>query len=139
MGACREAFGPGGAAPGGRGADFSLLRTNTMHKVPDSIEQAVAIPLLHLAAVTGLAVAATGIKSVGLPGTSFIMEQDFYRDRIAGHGHKVLIPDAGARQLVHGVIYNERVMGVVSQDSRDSFVRIIADLTAQGVEGIIPG
>lgn len=121
------------------GADFILLCTNTMHKVAESIEQAVAIPLLHLADVTALAVAATGIKTVGLLGTAFTMEQDFYRGRVAGHGLNVLIPDAGARADVHRVIYGELVLGVVSSASRERFVQVIEALAAQGAEGIILG
>ncbi|MHA7270835.1 aspartate/glutamate racemase family protein [Arthrobacter sp. HLT1-20] len=121
------------------GADFILLCTNTMHKVAGSIERAVHIPLLHLADVTAQAVAASGLSTVGLLGTAFTMEQDFYRDRISGHGLTVLIPDAEARHLVHSVIYGELVLGVVTEASRERFVRIIESLAAQGAEGIILG
>ncbi|WP_269939944.1 aspartate/glutamate racemase family protein [Arthrobacter sp. HY1533] len=121
------------------GADMIVLCTNTMHKVAGAIEDAVAIPLVHLADVTAQAVTAAGLKTVGLLGTAFTMEEDFYRDRIAGHGLQVLVPDAAARTLVHRVIYEELVVGVVSEASRASFLAVIADLAARGAEGVILG
>lgn len=121
------------------GADMIVLCTNTMHKVAGAIEDAVAIPLVHLADVTAQAVNAAGLKTVGLLGTAFTMEEDFYRDRIAGHGLQVLVPDAAARALVHRVIYEELVVGVVSEASRSSFLAVIAELAALGAEGVILG
>lgn len=121
------------------GADMIVLCTNTMHKVAGAIEDAVAIPLVHLADVTAQAVTAAGLKTVGLLGTAFTMEEDFYRDRIAGHGLQVLVPDAAARALVHRVIYEELVVGVVSEASRSSFLAVIAELAALGAEGVILG
>jgi aspartate racemase len=121
------------------GADFVVLCTNTMHKVAEAIEAAVQIPLLHLADVTAEAVSTTGTNTVGLLGTAFTMEQDFYRDRITGHGLTVLVPDAAERTLVHRVIYDELVQGVISDGSRETFVSIIASLAARGAQGVILG
>ncbi|WP_449374040.1 aspartate/glutamate racemase family protein [Arthrobacter psychrolactophilus] len=121
------------------GADMIVLCTNTMHKVSDVIAEAVEIPLLHLADVTAQAVIAAGLKTVGLLGTAFTMEQDFYLDRIAGHGLEILIPEAEQRHEVHRVIYEELVRGVISEDSRNHFVDIIAELAGRGAEGIILG
>ena len=121
------------------GADFILLCTNTMHKVADAIEGAVEIPLLHLADVTADAVAAAGVAKVGLLGTAFTMEEAFYKDRIAGRGLEVLIPDAAARHDVHRIIFDELVVGVVSQSSRQRFVQVIESLRERGAEGVILG
>lgn len=83
------------------GAGLLLVCTNTMHKVADQVVAAIAIPLLHLADATASAVRTAGLRQVGLPGTAFTMEQDFYRDRVAGHGLEVLVPDADDRAVVH--------------------------------------
>ena len=93
------------------GADLLVLCTNTMHKVADQIQDAVSIPLLHLADTTADAVRASGLRTVGLLGTAFTMEQDFYRDRLASHGLTVLTPEADDRALVHRVIYDELCLG----------------------------
>lgn len=121
------------------GADFIILCTNTMHKVSDSIERAVKIPLVHLADVAAEAVTANGLKTVGLLGTAFTMEEDFYRERIASHGVNVLIPDSEQRREVHRVIYQELVLGVISESSRRQFVNVIESLKTRGAKGIILG
>ncbi|MEV7601545.1 aspartate/glutamate racemase family protein [Kitasatospora sp. NPDC089797] len=121
------------------GADLLLLCTNTMHKVADRIEAAASVPLLHLADATADAVRAAGLRQVGLLGTAFTMEQDFYRGRLARHGLDVLVPDAPSRALVHRVIYEELCVGTVREDSRAAYRRIIADLVAAGAEGVILG
>lgn len=121
------------------GADYILICTNTMHKVADQVAAAVSIPLLHLADATADAVRAQGLRRVGLLGTAFTMEQDFYRGRLESHGLTVDVPDAESRALVHHVIYDELCLGVVREDSRDAYRRIIADLVAAGAEGIILG
>ena len=121
------------------GADFIVLCTNTMHKVADSIESAVSIPLLHLADVTAQAVGAAGMTTVGLLGTAFTMEQAFYTERIGNHGVSVLVPDAAQRAIVHRVIYEELVRGIVTQGSRAEYVAIIASLRDRGAEGVILG
>ena len=121
------------------GADLVVLCTNTMHKVSDAIESAVGIPLLHLADATAQAVLAEGITTVGLLGTAFTMEQDFYRDRLGSHGLEVLTPNADARAVVHRVIYEELCVGIVRDESRDEYRRIMAELVASGAQGIILG
>jgi aspartate racemase len=122
------------------GADFLVLCTNTMHKVAADIEAAVAIPLLHIADPTAAAVKQAGIHTVGLLGTRFTMEQDFYRGRLeVQHGLKVVIPDAADRETVHRVIYDELCLGVVREESRAAYREVIGRLVAQGAEGIILG
>jgi len=121
------------------GADFLLLCTNTMHKVAPEIEDAVSIPLLHLADTTAIAVAERGISTIGLLGTAFTMEQDFYKDRVAAHGLTVIVPDAAQRAVIHRVIYEELVLGVANDASREQYVEIIASLHERGAEGVILG
>ena len=121
------------------GADFLVLCTNTMHKVAPAIEGAVGIPLLHLADTTAVSVQNAGITTVGLLGTAFTMEQDFYRDRLAGHGLTVITPPAADRAIVHRVIYDELCLGIVRDESRDEYRRIMGDLVASGAQGIILG
>jgi aspartate racemase len=121
------------------GAEGLLLCTNTMHRVADAIETAVEIPLLHIADATGRRIAADGHGRVGLLGTRFTMEQVFYRDRLAAHGLEVLVPDVEDRRLVHGVIYDELVHGVVTDDSRARYVEIVERLVTGGAEAIVAG
>ncbi|NUK02427.1 aspartate/glutamate racemase family protein [Streptomyces lunaelactis] len=121
------------------GADLLLICTNTMHKVAGQVEAAVSVPLLHLADATADAVLARGIRRVGLLGTAFTMEQDFYRDRLAGHGLEVLTPDAEGRALVHRVIYEELCLGVVREESRAAYQDVIGKLVAAGAEGVVLG
>ncbi|WP_328944486.1 aspartate/glutamate racemase family protein [Streptomyces sp. NBC_00250] len=121
------------------GADMVLICTNTMHKVADQVEAAVSIPLLHLADVTAEAVRASGVRRVGLLGTAFTMEQDFYRGRLEAGGLDVRVPDAEGRELVHRVIYEELCLGIVREESRDAYQQVIRDLVAGGAEGIILG
>jgi aspartate racemase len=121
------------------GADFVVLCTNTMHKVADRLTDGLGIPLLHLADATAAAVEAAGIRRVGLLGTGFTMSQPFYRDRLAAHGLDVLVPDAGDRDLVHRVIYDELVLGVVKPESREAYRGVIARLVEAGAEGVIYG
>ncbi len=122
------------------GADFIVLCTNTMHKLADYIEQAVEIPLLHIADPTAQAIQAAGITKVGLLGTAFTMEQDFYRGRLTDkYGLNVLIPDADERAIIHRVIYDELVLGIVKDESREAYKRIIDHLVERGAQGIILG
>lgn len=121
------------------GADFVMLCTNTMHRVADRIEAAVGIPLLHIADPTAAAIRAARHGRIGLLGTAFTMEQDFYRARLAGHGLDVLVPDAADRAVVHDVIYRELVMGEVRAESRDAYCGVIARLVAAGAEAIVLG
>ena len=121
------------------GADFLLICTNTMHKVAPQVEAAVDIPLLHLANATAARIKAAGMDRVGLLGTNFTMEQDFYRGRLERHGLDVLIPPKSDRDIVHQVIYDELCLGVVKQGSRAEYLRIMADLQTRGAQGIIEG
>lgn len=121
------------------GADALVLCTNTMHKVADAITSAVNIPLLHIADPTALAIRQAGFSTVGLLGTRFTMEQDFYRQRLEQHGLTVLTPPAAARELLHQIIYQELCLGEVRDASRQAYLRVIADLAAQGAQAIILG
>ena len=122
------------------GAELLVLCTNTMHKVADAIEAAVDIPFLHIADATAAALKEAGHGRVGLLGTAFTMEQDFYRGRLEErHGLEVLVPDKADRQLVHGVIYDELCLGRVVDASRREYARIIAGLQQRGAEAVILG
>ena len=121
------------------GADLLLLCTNTMHKVADQVEAAVEIPLLHLADATAAAIQKAGLKTVGLLGTAFTMEQDFYRDRLQSHGLTVLVPEANDRAMVHSVIYDELCLGVVTDASRAAYVGVIDRLVEAGAQGVVLG
>ncbi len=121
------------------GADFIVLCTNTMHKVAGAIESAVPIPLLHIADPTATAIKATGCTRVGLLGTRFTMEQSFYRDRLRAHGLDVLVPDEGARERVHRVVYDELCLGLVREASRSTYRDIMRGLVERGAEAIILG
>ena len=121
------------------GADVLLICTNTMHRVAGEIQDAIGIPVLHIADATSAAIKADGFGSVGLLGTSFTMEEAFYRERVEASGIRVLVPDAGSRQEVHRVIYDELCQGIVSDVSRDTYLDIMGDLEAAGAEGIIAG
>ncbi|QGV80266.1 aspartate/glutamate racemase family protein [Streptomyces ficellus] len=121
------------------GADLLLICTNTMHKVAGQVRDAVPVPLLHLGDATAEAVRAAGLKTVGLLGTAFTMEQTFYRDRLAEHGLTVLIPEARERAEVHRIIYEELCLGVVEDGSRAAYRRVIDQLVADGAEGVVLG
>ncbi len=121
------------------GADFLVLCTNTMHRVAETIEGAVSIPLLHLGDATAGAVLASGVRTVGLLGTAFTMSQDFYRARLESHGLTVLVPSAEDQELVHRVIYDELCLGEVREESRAAYVEVVGRLVEQGAEGVILG
>ncbi len=122
------------------GADCLVLCTNTMHKIAPVIEAAVDIPLLHIADPTARRIRQAKIHTVGLLGTRFTMEQDFYRERLeARHDIQVLVPDEADRETVHRVIYDELCLGVISEVSRQCFREVIARLVAHGARGIILG
>ena len=122
------------------GAQGFLLCTNTMHKVAEEVEAAVSIPLLHIADATARAVRAAGHSVVGLLGTRFTMEQEFYRGRLERqHGLRVVIPSARDRETVHRVIYEELCLGQILEASRRDYDRIIETLIHQGAEGVILG
>jgi aspartate racemase len=122
------------------GAEILVLCTNTMHEVADMVRAAVEIPFLHIADVTGAAVKAAGLAKVGLLGTRYTTEHGFYRDRLeTAHGLTVLVPDEPGRTLVHRIIYDELVQGVISDRSRTRFLEVIGQLQQRGAEGIIAG
>ena len=120
------------------GADFLVLCTNTMHKVAPAIEAAVGIALFHIADPTAQAIAHAGMTRVGLLGTRFTMEQEFYRARLREHhGLQVVIPNPADRDIVHRIIYDELCLGKIVAGSRAQYRRIIAELVGQGAEAII--
>ena len=121
------------------GADLLVLCTNTMHKVAEQIEQAVSIPLLHIADATASVLRSAGVTSVGLLGTRFTMEQAFYRERLEQQGIRVLIPEESQRERVHGVIYDELCLGQIRDDSRQVYLDIVASLAERGARGVILG
>ena len=120
------------------GADFVVVCTNTMHKVAGAIESAVRIPLLHIADATAAEIRREGIGTVGLLGTRFTMEQDFYRERLRGrHGIEVIVPPAEDREIVHRVIYDELCLGRTLEESRSAYRRIMQGLVDAGAQGIV--
>ena len=121
------------------GAECLVLCTNTMHKVADAIAGAVGIPLLHLADVTADAVRSAGVDRVALLGTRFTMEQPFYADRLRSHGLDVLVPEGDDLTLVHDVIYDELVLGVVRDESRAAYVDVVRRLVGRGAGGVVLG
>ena len=124
----------------GAGADFVLICTNTMHLMAKEVQEGIDIPLLHIADATARAIQKAGLQSVGLLGTRFTMEKDFYRGRLkTDHGLRVIIPDDDGRELVHRVIYDELVQGKIVQESREGYRAVIQSLLDAGAEGIILG
>ena len=122
------------------GADFLLICTNTMHKMADDITAQVDLPLLHIADATAEEILARGFSKVALLGTKFTMEQDFYKGRLQDKFNlEVIVPNEADRQIVHDVIYNELCVGNINDQSRQEYRRIIAELQAQGAEGVILG
>lgn len=122
------------------GADFLVICTNTMHKVAPQIESAINIPILHIADATAKELVKDGVKKVGLLGTAFTMEQDFYKGRLQEKFNlEVLTPIREDRDLVHKVIYNELCLGECKDSSKLEYLRVIDDLANKGAEGIILG
>jgi aspartate racemase len=122
------------------GADFIVLCTNTMHRLADAIAAAVSIPLLHIADPTADKIKASGFERVGLLGTAFTMEQDFYKGRLQQrHGLDVIVPDEDDRRIVHEIIYKELVLGQVRPESRQAYREIIARLIERGAQCVILG
>ena len=122
------------------GADFLIICTNTMHKVAPQIEHHLSIPILHIADATAEQLKRDGITRVGLLGTRFTMEQDFYKGRLtANFGIEVLVPDASDQTIIHDVIYHELCLGKVLDASKVEYLRIIDKLYAQGAEAVILG
>ncbi|MGP8305314.1 aspartate/glutamate racemase family protein [Vibrio sp. YIC-376] len=122
------------------GADFLMICTNTMHKVVPEIESQISIPILHIADATAESLIRDGIKKVGLLGTRFTMEQDFYKGRITEKfGIEVVVPSTDEQTVVHDIIYQELCLGQIKANSRDIYLKIIANLYAQGAQAVILG
>ena len=122
------------------GADLVVLTTNTMHRVYDAIEAAVALPFLHIADPTGAALRAAGVERVALLGTRYTMELPFYAERLRDKfGLDVLVPDEAARNDVHRIIYDELCHGVIDAASRATYVAIIDELAKRGAQAVILG
>ncbi|PCJ28014.1 MAG: aspartate racemase [SAR86 cluster bacterium] len=122
------------------GADFLLICTNTMHKVVPQIEKQISIPILHIADATADRLKENNVKCVGLLGTRFTMEQEFYKKRLSDKfGIDVLVPDEKQRSVIHNVIYDELCMGEINDNSRASYLKIIDELKQQGAEAVILG
>lgn len=121
------------------GADFIVLATNTMHKMADQIIASISIPFLHLADATAQTINVQGLKTIGLLGTRYTMELDFYKDRLIAHGLMPVVPDEGERTIINDVIYNELCNGIINENSRAAYRKIMHKLVEQGAEGIILG
>ena len=122
------------------GADFLLICTNTMHKVATDIENSIRIPLLHIADATAEELINEDIKTVGLLGTAFTMEEDFYKGRLTKkYGLKVITPNKQDREIIHKIIYNELCLGRIKENSKKEYLRIISELAKNGAEGVILG
>jgi aspartate racemase len=122
------------------GADCMMICTNTMHRVADQVASAIGVPLLHIADATAERIVHDRLKTVGLLGTSFTMEEEFYRGRLEKKfGLQVVIPEAAERKIVHDVIFNELCLGQIREDSRDDYKRIAEHLARRGAEAIILG
>ncbi|WP_300675300.1 aspartate/glutamate racemase family protein [Desulfoluna sp.] len=139
-GAAADLLADAAAAVQAGGADFFMICTNTMHKVAPEIEKRLSIPLLHIADATAEALVSNGVTRVGLLGTRFTMEEDFYRGRLQEkYGLEVMIPDADAREDVHTTIYSELCLGQVKESSRLRFLEVIQSLKNRGAEAVILG
>lgn len=121
------------------GAEFIVICTNTMHKVVGQIEEKISIPVLHIADATAAEIRRQNLVKVGLLGTSYTMEQDFYRSRIESHGIDVLVPPSQQRGEINRIIFEELVAGDLRQSSKETFQQAIRELVADGAEGIILG
>jgi len=122
------------------GADFLVICTNTMHKMADEMQKEMKIPIFHIADATAKAIKKTGIKKIGLLGTKFTMEEDFYKGRLENrHNLTVIVPSEEDRNTVHKIIYNELVVGKINPESKEKYLAIINNLKAQGAQGIILG
>ena len=121
------------------GAELLLICSNTFSRVNDEVARAVTVPVLHIADAVGAEVSARGMRKVGLLGTRFTMEEPFYTDRLSGHGFEVIVPGRDEREMVHRVIFEELVRGVLRPSSRDAYVRAIAGLADRGAEAVILG
>lgn len=121
------------------GADFALICTNLMHKVAPAVEKSVSIPLLHIVDATAEKIKVQNISKVGLLGTIFTMEENFYRERLKNHGIEVVIPEQDERQEISRIIYDELCRGVFLDESREKYQRAIERMADNGAKGVILG
>jgi aspartate racemase len=121
------------------GADFLILATNTMHRLAVELQDAVTVPLIHIVDPTADEAIADGASTLGLLGTAPVMEDDFYRARLADFGFDVVVPAEPDRAIVHRVIFEELTRGIVRDQSRQEYLRIIGDMVARGAHGIVLG
>ncbi|MNR22376.1 Aspartate racemase [compost metagenome] len=121
------------------GADFIVICTNTMHKVIGDIQSKINVPILHIADATVIPIKEKGINSVGLLGTRYTMEQDFYKSRLEFNGIHVIVPNDNEREIINKVIYEELCLGKIHQESRDYYKKVIQGLIQAGAKGIILG
>lgn len=121
------------------GAEFIVICTNTMHKVVNAIQAKITIPILHIADATADQIIKQEIKSIGLIGTKYTMEQDFYKSRIESQEINVIVPNAEDREMINKIIFDELVLGKIQQESRDAYKNIIQKLVTSGAQGIVLG
>lgn len=121
------------------GAEILLICTNTMHKVFDQIQENVRVPIIHIADATSEEIKNKGLSRVGLLGTKFTMEQNFYKKRFEKHGIEIIIPFEDEREIIHRIIYEELVVGIIKDESRKQYVKIIESLKSRGAEGVVLG
>ncbi len=122
------------------GAELVLICTNTMHKMAEDVEDNIKVPLFHIADAAAEEIKLNNLNKVGLLGTKFTMEQDFYKERLKEkHGIDVIVPDEKERDIVHNAIYKELISGIIKDDSREKFKEIIKNLKNNGAEGVILG
>ncbi|WOD62852.1 aspartate/glutamate racemase family protein [Niallia taxi] len=121
------------------GAEVILICTNTMHKVAQEVQEAISVPLIHIAQSTARSITTKGLKKVGLLGTKFTMEQDFYKEVLNLYGIETIIPEACDREDVHSIIFDELCQGKFFPESKERYLEIIRKLLADGAEGIILG
>jgi aspartate racemase len=121
------------------GVDCIVLCTNTMHKVASQIEDSINVSFIHIADATAKEILSQNIRKVGLLGTAFTMEQDFYKAKLQEHGIEVIIPNEANRKIVHSIIYEELCLGVVNPDSQQKYMTVVEELIAEGAQGIILG
>jgi aspartate racemase len=121
------------------GATGIILCANTMHFIADRLEEEIGLPIIHIATVTATEIEKSGLKKVGLIGTKFTMELDFFKSKLADKGIDTIIPDADDREFIHKTIFDELGKGIVRETTKQRYLKIIDDLTNKGAEGIILG
>lgn len=122
------------------GANFVLICTNTMHKMAEDVQDNINIPLLHIADTTAERIKEKDLKKIGLLGTNFTMEEDFYKGRLTNkHGLEIIVPKKEDRQIIHQIIYQELCLGQIKPSSKDQYIEIINKLVDSGAEAVILG